>query len=158
MSSSLCKWRLSICIKNLLSTAWKSIGNRFQIGLEDEFISKSLSKSIFEGFWVAFGTNFGSQNGCVELSGRGLGAFPSPNWVPKAVWIPLGTIMEAFQIKFLQKLDKNSIQYSVPDGTSHRHANEKSNITLFTFNFHLARTCFHHRWYPIFFQKYCVFT
>ena len=121
MSCSLCKQRLSIWIKNLLSTARKSIKNRSQIGLESEFVSKSLSKSILEGFWVDSGTNFGPQNGCVELSGRGFGAVPSPNWIPKAVWTPLGIIMEAFWKHFLldllQMFDKILIKF--PRQTMH---------------------------------------
>ena len=70
--------------------------NRIKIGLESEFVSKSLSKSIFEGFLVDFGTNLGSKNGWVELWGRALGAFPTPNWTRKAIWTPLGAILEAF--------------------------------------------------------------
>ena len=96
MSRSLCKWRLSIWIKNLLPTARKSIENRSQIGLESEFLSKSLSKSILERFRVDFGSNFGSQMGEVLLLSWASGAFRIPNWIAKAFWTPLGAILEAF--------------------------------------------------------------
>ena len=152
-------------IKNLLPTVRKSIENRSQIGLESEFVSKSLSKSILERFRVDFGSNFGSQMGEVLLSGRGLGAFPIPNWTWKAFWTPFGAILEAFWKHFQwifctlgPILRPFWAPKLVPNGTAHRHANETSNVTLFTFNFHLVRRCFNHWWYPIFFQKYCVFT
>ena len=74
----------------------KSIKNRSQIGLESEFVSKSLSKSILEGCRVDFGTNFGSEMGEVLLSRWGLEAVRGPNWTPKAVWTLLRTILEAF--------------------------------------------------------------
>ena len=74
----------------------KSIKNRSQIGLESEFVSKSLSKSILEGCRVDFGTNFGSEMGGVLLSRWCLEAVRGPNWTPKAVWTLLRTILEAF--------------------------------------------------------------
>ena len=50
----------------------------------------------FKAVRTRFGTNFGSKlAGVFELK-LSLEALPTPQWTPKAVWIPFETVQEAF--------------------------------------------------------------
>ena len=54
----------------------------------------------FKAVRTRFGTNFGSKlAGVFELK-LSLEALPTPQWTPKAVWIPLETVQGAFWEQF----------------------------------------------------------
>ena len=100
----------------MLSTARKSIKNRPKISLESEIVSKSLSKSISEGFrvdfWVPNGRGFAvrwpgfccpdaswersrAQTGLQRPSGPHLGPF----------WKHFGSIFNQILVNFGQNFD-----------------------------------------------------
>ena len=54
----------------------------------------------FKAVWIRFGINFGSKlAGVFELK-LNLEALPTPQWTPKAVWIPFETVQGAFWEQF----------------------------------------------------------